>query len=147
MAQQLRSRMGGDIADLDKLPRRRRPRFLGDHDPLSREGERLSPACLFWPCSSAPQVDGFVRVGCHGFDHETEYYALHGSMRIVLPHSNASYGPPSEAMKLCLPIHFASGAEMVRVRMSYEFAVNPRGTPVDLPACEVTAPWNGETIC
>mmetsp|Transcript_68851 Transcript_68851/g.181790 ORF Transcript_68851/g.181790 Transcript_68851/m.181790 type:complete len:218 (+) Transcript_68851:53-706(+) len=63
---------------------------------------------------------------------EMVHYALRGSMRIVWPHCSPSYSTPTEAMKLCLPTHFASGGEEVDVRMSYEFAINPRGTPVDL---------------
>merc|ERR1712032_266259 len=55
-------------------------------------------------------------------------------MRIILPHCKASYGSSEAAFELGIPIHAASNVGLVDVRMSFEFAINPRGTPVDLPA-------------
>jgi len=102
--------------------------------------ERAYPVVSYQGATGLPPPsECFLRVGsepARGSFTEKVHYALRGSMRIVWPHVGASHGDNAAMMKLCLPIHFASGAEVVDVRMSYEFAVNPRGTPVDLPASD-----------
>lgn len=111
----------------------------GPLEPMVRRttasGTVYPPHVWRGPVGQLPPVGCFLRVGSW---NDTDFYSLRASMRIVLLHSDPSYGKPADVIKLGLPTHSASGSGIVDVRLSYEFAINPRGTPVDMPASEFT---------